>query len=231
MEATLKNSQFFQHFCPEFSSFFCSCSCLPMILGLPTKVNIALAFANSEVYGGKANGSILAGRNFFGSESLDVGSVLIFGDAPSAGVTRRVMGLLDACYPFAPKAGLLTDEAIGVQGKAKRGTVTLLLLLLLLFFGGEEIHVFFSMCMGCMGFRVMCLLLVANFTSGEMLIQIAIFWTSLLLVGRPWCYTGMRRVASSWYLGYCFKLLWSSTSGPRTASASKTADCENANKA
>ena len=84
------------------------------------KVNIAFV-CPSEVYGGKANGSILAGRNFFGSESLDVGSVLIFGDAPSASVTRRVMGLLDACYPFAPKAGLLTDEAIGVQGKVKRG--------------------------------------------------------------------------------------------------------------
>lgn len=99
--------------------------------------SLSLCLAKSEVYGGKANGSILAGRNFFGSESLDVGSVLIFGDAPSASVTRRVMGLLDACYPFAPKAGLLTDEAIGVQGKVKRGTVTLF------FFGGKKSTCFF----------------------------------------------------------------------------------------
>lgn len=84
-----------------------------------------------------------------------MGSVLIFGDAPSASVTRRVMGLLDACYPFAPKAGLLTDEAIGVQGKVKRGTVTLF------FFLGKKSTCFF-MCMGCVGFRVICLLSVAN---------------------------------------------------------------------
>ena len=141
-------------------------------MGLPTKVNIALAFAKSEVYGGKANGSILAGRNFFGSESLDVGSVLIFGDAPSASVTRRVMGLLDACYPFAPKAGLLTDEAIGVQGKVKRGTVTLFF-----FWGGKfgrNPRVFFHV-YGLYGFQGDVSSFSCQLTSGEMLIQIAIF--------------------------------------------------------
>ena len=100
------------------------------------------------------NGSILAGRNFFGSESIDVGSVLIFGDAPSASVTRRVMGLLDACYPFAQKAGLLTDEAIGVQGKVERSFSNFFVL-------EKKSKCFF--CVSVSGFRVMCLLLVATF--------------------------------------------------------------------
>lgn len=69
-----------------------------------------------QVYGGKVNGSILAGRNFLGRESGDVGSALVFGD--SVGVTRRVMGILDACYPFAHKAGLLVDEQVGLEGPA-----------------------------------------------------------------------------------------------------------------
>ena len=69
-----------------------------------------------QVYGGKVNGSILAGRNFLGRESGDVGSALVFGD--SVGLTRRVMGILDACYPFAHKAGLLVDEQVGLEGPA-----------------------------------------------------------------------------------------------------------------
>ena len=73
-----------------------------------------------QVYGGKVNGSMLAGRNFLGRESVDVESVLIFGDVGSAGVTRRAMALLDACYTFAHKAGLLTDEAVGLKGRVDR---------------------------------------------------------------------------------------------------------------
>ena len=71
---------------------------------------------NSEVYGGKVNGSILAGRNHLGRESVDVASALIFGDVGHVGVTRRAVALLDACYPFAQKAGLLTDEPISLGG-------------------------------------------------------------------------------------------------------------------
>ena len=72
------------------------------------------------------NGSILAGRNFLGRESMDVGSALVFGD--SVAVTRRVMGILDVCYPFAHKAGLLVDEAVGLAGTSpKSGCVVLLL--------------------------------------------------------------------------------------------------------
>lgn len=79
-----------------------------------------------QVYGGKVNGSILAGRNFLGRESGDVGSALVFGD--SVGVTRRVMGILDACYPFAHKAGLLVGEQVGLEGSdPKSGCVVLLL--------------------------------------------------------------------------------------------------------
>lgn len=100
-----------------------------------------------------------------------MGSVLIFGDAPSASVTRRVMGLLDACYPFAPKAGLLTDEAIGVQGKVKRGNQ---LYFYFLWGGGRNPRVFFHV-YGLYGFQGDVSLFCCQLTSGEMLIQIAIF--------------------------------------------------------
>lgn len=67
-----------------------------------------------QVYGGKVNGSMLAGRHFFGRESVDVGSTLIFGDSDfGMSATRRTMALLDMCYPFAGKAGFVMNASNG----------------------------------------------------------------------------------------------------------------------
>lgn len=66
-----------------------------------------------QVYGGKVNGSMLACRHFFGRESIDVGSALIFGDNDfGMATTRRTMALLDISYPFAGKAGFVMDTSI-----------------------------------------------------------------------------------------------------------------------
>ncbi|CAE7172906.1 unnamed protein product, partial [Symbiodinium microadriaticum] len=57
-----------------------------------------------QVYGGKVNGSMLSGRRFFGRESGDVGSALLFSESSRGlAITRRAMALLDVCYPFAKK--------------------------------------------------------------------------------------------------------------------------------
>ncbi|CAK0838589.1 unnamed protein product [Prorocentrum cordatum] len=72
-----------------------------------------------QVYGGKLRGSVLAGRALLGREATDVGSGLVFGESGSGlGLTRRAMALLDACYPEAGKAGLLSafPEAGGSTG-------------------------------------------------------------------------------------------------------------------
>ncbi|OLQ07670.1 hypothetical protein AK812_SmicGene8925 [Symbiodinium microadriaticum] len=63
-----------------------------------------------QVYGGKVNGSMLSGRRFFGRESGDVGSALLFSESSRGlAITRRAMALLDVCYPFAKKAGVVAQ--------------------------------------------------------------------------------------------------------------------------
>ncbi|CAE7684434.1 unnamed protein product [Symbiodinium sp. CCMP2592] len=53
---------------------------------------------------------MLSGRRFFGRESGDVGSALLFSESSRGmAITRRVMALLDVCYPFAGKAGVVAQ--------------------------------------------------------------------------------------------------------------------------